>query len=143
MMNIGNPDYFADISFYNGMFIVLLVAVFVCNTIQIMSFKSLGENLIYRVRVKLFGEIMHKDVPWFDHKDYAPGVLTNILSEDITLLNGLTTETVSIYLEAVLAVGLGVFISFFFSWRMALITMAMSPMVMVGAMAKGYIIQRQ
>ena len=52
----------------------------------------MGENLIYKVRKLLFAEIIYKEIPWFDKKETAPGVLTNVLAEDISLLNGMTTE---------------------------------------------------
>jgi hypothetical protein len=50
------------------------------------------------MRKKLFTGILYKDIKWFDNKHNSPGVLTTLLAEDITLLNGLTTETISIYL---------------------------------------------
>jgi hypothetical protein len=50
------------------------------------------------MRKKLFAGILHKDIKWFDNKDNAPGILTSLLAEDISLLNGLTTETIAIYI---------------------------------------------
>jgi hypothetical protein len=50
------------------------------------------------MRKKLFKGMIYKYISWFDNKERAPGVLTNIFSEDISLLNGLSTETVSIML---------------------------------------------
>jgi hypothetical protein len=61
-----------------------------------------GENLTLIMRDKLFKSIIYKHVGWFDSRDKAPGILTNILSEDIITLNGMTTESIAIYIEAVL-----------------------------------------
>lgn len=60
--------------------------------------------------------------------------MSNILSEDITNLNGLTTETVATILEAVLGIAAGVGISAFFEWRMSLVCILATPFVLVGGM---------
>jgi ABC-type multidrug transport system fused ATPase/permease subunit len=93
----------------------------------------MGENLIYKIRNMLFENIIYKDINWFYKKSNSPGVLSNILSEDITLLNGLTTETVSILLEAIFTLVIGFSMSCYFSWRMALISLATVPLVIIGA----------
>lgn len=84
------------------------------------------------VRVKLFDNIIYKHIGWFDSKAKAPGILSNVLSEDISLLNGLSTETIAILAEAIGTVVVGIIIGFYFSWRMALITLGMIPLVILG-----------
>ena len=42
-----------------------------------------GDNLTLRLRIKLFEAFLSKHIGWFDNKERAPGVLTNILTEDI------------------------------------------------------------
>jgi ATP-binding cassette subfamily B (MDR/TAP) protein 1 len=86
------------------------------------------------MRVMLFEGIIYKHVSWFDSKDKATGVLSNVLSEDITLLNGLSTESISIILESLFTIAIGIALSLYFSWRMALITLAMIPLVMLGGL---------
>jgi ABC-type multidrug transport system fused ATPase/permease subunit len=80
------------------MFLILTAGVFFSTFIQRYAFSYLGENLTLTVRKNLFAGIIYKDISWFDSKDRAPGILTNIVSEDISLLNGMSTETVSIFL---------------------------------------------
>jgi ATP-binding cassette subfamily B (MDR/TAP) protein 1 len=93
----------------------------------------IGENLTFSVRRLLWEGIIYKHVAWFDNKERAPGVLTNVLSEDITEMNGLTSETIAHLLEAVLGLVIGIILSFIYTWQMALITMAVTPFVLVGA----------
>jgi hypothetical protein len=47
--------------------------------IQKLCFSLGGENLTYKLRVMLFEAILMKDIGWFDAKDKAPGVLTNVI----------------------------------------------------------------
>mmetsp|Transcript_8749 Transcript_8749/g.8043 ORF Transcript_8749/g.8043 Transcript_8749/m.8043 type:complete len:84 (+) Transcript_8749:102-353(+) len=81
--------------------------------------------------------MLYKDISWFDSKENAPGVLTNILAEDITLLNGLTTETLAIYLQGYLGLIIGMVLSLYFSWRTALISVGCSPFLLIGGILRG------
>ncbi len=94
-----------------------------------------GENLTYNVRRDLLRGILFKQVQWFDREDRAPGILTNVLSEDVSSLNGMTTETVATLIEAFLGLLLGLLISMAISWRMALMTVACSPVMLLGVFA--------
>lgn len=80
---------------------------------------------------------------WFDRKDMAPGVLTNIISEDISLLNGLTTETISIFLEAIFSMTIGIVFAFSYTWRMSLITGALAPFLIVGGALRARLISKE
>ena len=88
--------------------------------------------MTFDFRKKLFTEIIHKHFSWFDSKDSAPGILSNILSEDITKLNGLTTQTISVIFEAFLTMTIGIIIGLWVSWRIALVATACSPLVFLG-----------
>lgn len=92
----------------------------------------MGENLTLTLREKLFAGIIYKHIGWFDSKDKAPGILTNILAEDVSEVRGLSTETIAIYLEAMLGVLIAVIIGFRFTWEMTLVTMTGVPFVMIG-----------
>jgi len=68
------------------------------------------------LRIKLFEALLRKNVGWFDDKSRAPGILTNMISEDIAAVNGLTTETAGIAAEAGLGLFFSCLICFIFSW---------------------------
>ena len=75
---------------------------------------------------------MYKQISWFDRKDRAPGIISNVLSEDITNLNGLTTETVATLLESFLSLVLGIALSAFYEWRMSIVCLLATPFVLIG-----------
>mmetsp|Transcript_9302 Transcript_9302/g.12649 ORF Transcript_9302/g.12649 Transcript_9302/m.12649 type:complete len:331 (+) Transcript_9302:868-1860(+) len=120
---------------------LLIIWVFLCIGLGSLAgsnkamFGVTGENLTFNVRRDLIRGILFKQVQWFDREDRAPGILTNVLSEDVTSLNGMTTETVSTLVEACMGLFLGVIIASFISWRMALITIACSPVMIIGVVA--------
>ena len=91
-----------------------------------------GENLTYNIRVLLYRNLIYKQVSWFDKKDRAPGIISNVLSEDITNLNGLTSEYAAVIVESALTLVLGVAISAWYEWRMAVVCVIATPSVMLG-----------
>ena len=103
--------------------------------IEKILFGITGENLTANVRKDLVRGIIYKQLCWFDNESRAPGVLTNVMSEDINALNGMTTETVSTLVEAVLGLTLGLLLAMTFNWRMALLCMAVVPLMIVGVVA--------
>ena len=75
---------------------------------------------------------MFKTVSWFDSKKRAPGILSTVFSEDITNLNGLSTEIVGTIAETSFCLIIGISLSAFFEWRMTLVCIAVTPLVMLG-----------
>lgn len=103
--------------------------------IEKMVFGVSGENLTANVRKLLFRGIIYKQINWFDDEKKAPGVLTTVLSEDVSSLNGMTTETLSVVMEACLGLVFGLLLACYFSWQMALMTIATSPILILGVIA--------
>ena len=88
--------------------------------------------MTFSVRKLLFKGILYKHLAWFDNKDRAPGILSNVLSEDITLLNGLTTEVFALVLESALALVIGIILSLIFNWKIGLVCIGVAPFVLLG-----------
>lgn len=86
------------------------------------------------MRVKLFKAILHKNIGWFDSKNRAPGILTNIITEDINAVNGLTTESLGIATEAGLGLFFSCLICFIFCWQLAIVVTLTSPFMVLGGL---------
>ena len=133
MMNPASHTFNDDRNFWMGMFLLLACCMGIIGFLNKYIYAFLGENLTFTIRNKTFTSIVYKHLAWFDNKERAPGILSNTLSEDITLLNGLTSETISYILEGTLCITLGVIFAFVFTWHMALISLAAIPFLMGGA----------
>ena len=132
MMNPDSPTYIPDRNFYVGMFVLLACGAGLTTFFARYLFCYAGENLTLTTRKLLFESIVHKHLWWFDDKNRAPGILSNILAEDITELNGLTTELIAIILEAFLELIIGVILALCYSWRIALVSLALCPFLLFG-----------
>ena len=129
----GYPGYVAERNEVMTDFLIICFSMGVAGSLQKFFFSEAGENLTYDVRVLLFKSLIHKEVAWFDSKERAPGILTNILSEDITNLNGLTTETIGTAAESFASLAGGIAASAYYQWRMALVCLALTPFTVLGA----------
>ena len=125
-------DYESNRNFWMGLFLLLVVMIGVFTVITKYIYVHAGENLTFDIRNLLYKGIIYKHLAWFDGKDRAPGVLSNILSEEIAALNGMTTEHLGILFEAYGGLIVGVFLAMFFTWRMGLVTLAACPLVSLG-----------
>ena len=60
--------------------------------------------------------------------------MTNILTEDINAVNGLTTEAIGIMIEAALGITISCLICFYFAWQLAIVVTLLSPFMVVGGL---------
>jgi len=77
---------------------------------------------------------MMKHIGWFDNKNRAPGILTKTLIEDITQVNGLTTDTIGIIIEAILGLVLSCAVIYFICVPLALVVTFASPFMVLGGL---------
>lgn len=114
------------------MFVLLCGCLGIFGFLNKFLYAYLGENLTYTIRNKLFAGVLYKHLGWFDNKERAPGILSNVLSEDITQLNGLTSETIANLLEAFLCLVIGIVLCLIYTWKMALVSLGAIPFVVAG-----------
>lgn len=116
------------------MFFIIVVCIGLSSFTQRVMFGLGGENLTLLLRIKLFDAVLRKHVGWFDSADKAPGILTNIITEDISQVNGLTTEVVGIIVEAALGLTVSSLICAIFSWQLAILVTLLSPLMVLGGL---------
>ena len=87
-------------------FFVLAIAVGLGVTIglRIFSFGTLSLRLTFKMRQKVYASILSKHIGFFDEDKYTTEYLTDILKDDIPLLNGVSVEVIGPYIEALCGV---------------------------------------
>ena len=113
------------------MFICALVSFFTAFS-QKYAFGVVGENISLNMRKFLYSALVKKSIGWFDIKENAPGVLTSVLASEAQQLNGASTEGVAVMIESFFAVGCGIVIGFFMSWRLSLVALGCVPFMILG-----------
>jgi ATP-binding cassette subfamily B (MDR/TAP) protein 1 len=132
MIDPSDPEFVIQRNFWMMMFVILCVFIFISTFLQKLAFGYCSENLVKTIRIKLFEAILYKHIGWFDNKDRAPGVLGNVIQEDIAMLNGLTSETYAVALESILGIVVSSGMCLYFSWQVGIIAIVLSPMMVFG-----------
>lgn len=109
-----SPTFVEKRNYWINFGLCLMFGAAVVSFIQKCLYTLSGEELTLAVRTELFTEIMYKNVYWFDRKSRAPGILSVVFSEDITKLNGLSTEIISTLGETFFCLVIGMWVSAFF-----------------------------
>lgn len=115
--------------------LLLCIGIGLMSATERSIFGVMGESLTYRVRKDLVRGVIYKQLSWFDRESHAPGVLTNVFSEDVSSLNGMTTEVLCTVTEALLGLVLGVCVALIYCWQQALLTILTLPILIIGVVA--------
>ncbi len=78
------------------------------------------------------------DMEYFDKEGNEPGNLSERLAKDCSLINILVTNYLSAILSSSFSFVIGITIAFFASWRLALVTLAVSPVLILSGAVEGF-----
>lgn len=95
---------------------LITVAIGLLVATERMLYGVMGESLTFKVRKELMRGVIYKQLSWFDCESHAPGILTSVFSENVSTLNGMTTEVLCTAIESVLAIIFGLLLGLFFCW---------------------------
>jgi ATP-binding cassette subfamily B (MDR/TAP) protein 1 len=114
------------------MFLVLGFVMGGALFIEALLFGTSAERLTMRIRSKLFRNIMRQDVSYFDMSNHSSGKLCTRLATDAPNVKAAIDYRLGSVFSAVVSVGAGICIAFYFNWQMALLVIAIFPLGGVG-----------
>lgn len=68
---------------------------------------------------------------WFDQPENNPGTLASRLASDAAQLNSLTSSVIGVQVCNTSAFITGLFIAFYYSWALTLVTLGVSPFMVI------------
>ncbi len=83
------------------------------------------------IREKLYESILRKPVSWFDREGNEAGKINSVLSADTAQLNSVTSQSVGVYIQSLVAIIGGIVFSLVFSWRLGLVILGLSPFMII------------
>ncbi|KAL8230246.1 hypothetical protein R6Q57_000024 [Mikania cordata] len=86
-----------------------------------------GSNLTKRVRSLLFQSILKQEPGWFDSDKNSTGILVSRLSNDCISFRSVLADRYSVLFMAVSSAGVGLGVSFYLQWRLALMATLLTP----------------
>ena len=119
-----------------GIFVLVGVSTF----FRSYLFTVAGERIVTRLQERLFQQVLSQEIGFFDHR--RTGELLNRLTSDATVLQKAVTVNVSMGLRFALS-GLGaIAILIWTSWKLALLMLAVVPIIAIGAGWYGRILRK-
>ncbi|KAH9309393.1 hypothetical protein KI387_037304, partial [Taxus chinensis] len=114
---------------YCAIFVCLSMWSFMVSFLQHYNFAAMGELLTRRIRLMLLRNILTLEIGWFDRDENSSGALCSKLGTDANMVRSLVADRLSLLTEAVSAVGIACILSLFIAWRLALVVIAMQPLI--------------
>ena len=109
----------------------LMVIGAIAGGLRAWLFTVAGERIVTDLRKRLYASIIGQEIAFFDER--RTGELTNRLASDTTVIQNTVSVNISMLLRFVaLAIG-AVFFLFITSWRLALATLLVIPVIAIGA----------
>lgn len=116
-----------------------LLALFVVSGIAAAArsywFTVAGERIVFQLRSQLFDALVYRSIAFFDQR--RTGELINRLASDTTVLQNTVTVNVSMALRFALQGAGSITILLWTSWQLAIVMLAVVPVVALGATLYG------
>ncbi|KAI9255706.1 putative ABC transporter protein, partial [Phascolomyces articulosus] len=135
------PSPMEGANLYAFLFLIFAIIAFIGYGLQMGCFEIAGELYTERFRAMIFRAYLRQEIGYFDDEDNSVGSLTSKLAVDSKNVNELVTNVPGDIVQIIATVITGLVIAFYHDWKMTLIVLAMSPLVM-GASFYESMIQR-
>ena len=117
-------------------FVYIAAFSLVANFIQLGFFNALSQKITLNIRADLFKQYMTRDQEFFDKRENSPGELAAVLAKDCLIVNSVVSTSYGAVLTGIGSFVCGIVIAFYSSWRIALIGLAVSPLLFASGVIK-------
>lgn len=139
-MNVfaGNPaDFLSQGHFWALMFLVLAAAQGICSFLMTFFMGIASESLTRDLRNKLFRNVLSQHIGFFDSPQNASGKISTRLATDVPNLRTAIDFRFSTVITTLVSMVAGIGLAFFYGWQMALLIIAILPIVAFGQYLRG------
>lgn len=112
-------------------FVIAGVAAGTSTFLQMFMFGIAGEKLTKRIRKQMFQAMLTQEIGYFDKKSNGVGALCSRLSGDAANVQGATGQRIGTILQSVATLVLAVGLSMYYEWRLGLLALAFTPLILV------------
>ncbi|CAH1798731.1 unnamed protein product [Owenia fusiformis] len=112
-------------------YIIIGCAILVAAYLQVSMWMMSSERQTQRIRVKFFRSILRQEIGWFD--THEVGELNTRLSDDINKVHDGIGDKLGAFVQWFCGFITGFTIGFVYGWKLTLVILAISPLLVVGA----------
>ncbi|XP_011139991.1 multidrug resistance protein homolog 49 isoform X1 [Harpegnathos saltator] len=128
---------------FSIMFIVVGVFTGLGTFLQMYMFGLAGVRMTTRIRKLAFSAMLKQEMGWYDEDVNSVGALCARLSSDAGAVQGATGSRVGAILQAMSTLVLGIGLSFYFTWKMTLVSVVSIPLVLGAVFLEARIMSEQ
>ncbi|RLM66196.1 putative multidrug resistance protein [Panicum miliaceum] len=114
---------------YSLVFFGIAIVCITANIVQHYNFAVMGERLTERVRAQMLAKILSFEVGWFDEKENSSAAVSARLAMQATKVRSLVGDRMCLLVQAAANAALGFSLALAVSWRLAVVMMAMQPLI--------------
>ncbi|EYU27079.1 hypothetical protein ABFS82_02G122300 [Erythranthe guttata] len=122
--------------FWALMLVILGVVSLISNPSKTHLFGIAGNKLIRRIRLMCFEKVVNMEIGWFDEPENSSGVIGTRLSSDAAMIRALVGDALGQLVQETSSAVVGLAIAFEASWQLALIILAMLPLLFLNGYAQ-------
>lgn len=104
-------------------------AALLFNTVQHLFWDVVGENLTKRVREKMLASVLRNEIAWFDREENASARIARRLTSDAHNVRSAIGDRISVIVQNVSLMLVAFTAGFILEWRLALVLVAVFPIV--------------
>ncbi|KAL8124426.1 hypothetical protein AgCh_012174 [Apium graveolens] len=116
---------------YAFCFVGLAVFSLTVNVIQHYNFAAMGEYLTKRIRERMLSKIITFEIGWFDQDENSSGAVCSRLAKDASVVRSLVGDRMALVVQTLSAVILAFIMGLVIAWRLAIVMIAVQPLVIV------------
>jgi ATP-binding cassette subfamily B (MDR/TAP) protein 1 len=105
-----------EITLYCSLMVGIAVVGYLFIAIGKFLFGIISYNITYDIRKKLYETILVKNIGYFDHPENSTFVLSGVMQNDTTIINGVATDSIPPLVEAATLLSLAFIVSFYICW---------------------------
>ncbi|GFT57778.1 ATP-dependent translocase ABCB1 [Trichonephila clavipes] len=129
-------------AFFCILFMVIAVATFIFNFLQVFMFSIAGEKLTSRLRKLVFSNIITQDMEFFDNPKNSIGSLCSRLTSDASSVQGATGARISTLLQAISTLIASIILALWYNYKIGLLVLAFIPIVLFAAYFESRVVSR-
>ncbi|KAK4733129.1 hypothetical protein R3W88_007390 [Solanum pinnatisectum] len=118
-----------DSRFWALMFVVIGVVIMIVAPLQNYAFGIAGAKLIQRIRSMTFAKLVYQEISWFDDPANSCGAIGARLSSDASTIRNLVGDALATIVQNISTVVTGMVIALIANWILALIMLAIMPLI--------------
>ena len=132
----------SQIHLHFGLFLMLAVISYIASSLQYYIFVYIGDRYSYNIRYQYFRRTLFQDMAYHDSEENTPGAISSRLSNECKSVNSLISTYLGTICQSVSAFLVGNVVAICFSWRLGLVGLGLSPLLLVYGLVDSKIINR-